>query len=265
MPVKRRSGFTLVEMAVTLCLFAVVMGSATRVLLDQQRLYRELGQRVDLGDNLRAASGVLAAELWGLDAVEGDLRALGADSIRIRAQRVFSVVCGASTGSLVLRKSLTSGIRGVAAGDSLLVLDGADSGWRTGLVTSAATAATCPDSAPALAVGVSLPGPAAPAGAAVRGYEVVTYRSYQAADGAYYLGLRDAGGLQPVAGPLAAGGLELSYFDSAGLPTAVPVAVAAIRIRIRMESAEPVVRRGGSTQLTDSVVSWVTLRNNPRN
>lgn len=262
MSVNRRAGFTVVELTVSLALFAAVMGAAGRLLLTEQRRYRELGQRADLSDNLRAAVQILSGDLWGLDARDGDILALGSDSLRIRAERVFTVVCQAETGSLVLRKARTYGIRDFAAGDSLLVYAESDTLWRAGAVTSPPASASCPDSTPGERIGVelfgALPGPGSP----VRGYEVVTYRSYRGADGAYYLGVRDAGGLQPVAGPLAPSGLLLSFLDSAGAPTSIPSMVAAIRIRVRAVSAEPVTRGGRTALLVDTAVSWVTLRNN---
>ncbi len=237
-------GFTVLELVLALGLFAVVMTAVSRVLLSQKRLYRELGQRADLSDNLRTVGDVLAAELWGLDAGDGDILAFGPDSITIRAQRAFALACSVVGGALVLNREMTFGVRGVAVGDSLLIY--ADSEWRPGLAISVGST-SCPDSA-------QIP---------VRAYEVVTYRSYRASDGAYYIGVRDAGGLQPVAGPLVPGGLLFSYADSADAPTAVARAIAIIRIRIRMQSAEPVTRRGVTALLGDSLSLWVTLRNNP--
>lgn len=237
-------GFTVLELVLALGLFAVVMTAVSRVLLSQKRLYRELGQRADLSDNLRTAGDILGAELWGLDAGDGDILAFGPDSVTIRAQRAFALACSVSGGAVVLNRAMTFGVRDVAVGDSLLVY--ADSEWRPGMATSVSSAA-CPDSAQT----------------PVRAWEVVTYRSYRASDGAYYIGVRDAGGLQPVAGPLVPGGLLFSYGDSAGAPTAVARAITVIRIRIRMQSAEPVTRRGVTALLGDSLSLWVTLRNNP--
>lgn len=237
-------GFTVLELVLALGLLAIVMTAVSRALLSQKRLYGELGQRADLSDNLRTAGDILGAELWGLDAGEGDILALGPDSITIRAQRAFALACSLAGGALVLNRAMTFGVRGVAVGDSLLAY--ADSGWRPGLVTSVSSAA-CPDSA-------QIP---------VRAYEVVTYRSYRASDGAYYIGVRDAGGLQPIAGPLVPGGFQFSYADTAGAATAVARAIAVIRIRMRMQSAEPVTRRGVTALLGDSLTRWITLRNNP--
>ena len=240
-------GFTVLELVLALGLFAVVMAGVSRVLLTQKRLYRELGQRTDLSDNLRAAGEILSSELWSLDAVDGDILAMAADSIRIRAQRAFSGTCGPLASPLRLRDDLTFGVRDFAVGDSLLVYSSPDSAWRTSVVTSAPTRVSCPD---------SLVTP-------VRSFEVVTYRSYRASDGAYYIGVRDAGGLQPIAGPLAPAGLFFTFFDSSGAPTVVPGAVAAIGVRIQMLSAEPVTRRGVTGLLEDSLVTRVFLRNNP--
>jgi len=253
----RRRGLTLVELVFALGLLAVVMTAAGRLLLFQRRFYRELGQRADLNDNLRAGAEILSADLWSVDAREGDLLAIGADSIRIRAERQFAVVCGMSGASVLLRKSLTFGIRDLAPGDSLLAYVEPDSQWAAGVVTSGPASASCPDSTPGERVGVSMAGSAGlplAVGTPVRGYEVVTYRSYRASDGAYYLGLRDAGALQPLVGPLAPAGLLFTYFDSAGGVTSSAKSVSAIGIRLRARSAQ--------AMLDDSVVSRVTLRNN---
>lgn len=260
----RAKGFTVVELIFALGLLAVVMTAAGRLLLNQGRFYRELGQHADLDDELRAGAEILAGDLWGLDAREGDILAFGSDSIRIRAQRVFSIVCGTAGGSLLLRKVLTFGVRDAGAGDSVLVYAGADSGWKAGVVTSGPASASCPDSTLAQRVAVSFAGPLPSVGAPLIAYEVVTYRSYRASDGAYYLGLRDAGTLQPLAGPLAPAGLLLTFFDSTGAPARAARDVNAIRIRLRLLSAEPFTRRGVTALLDDSVVSWVTLRNNLR-
>lgn len=259
---RRERGLTVVELVFALGLLAVVMTAAGRLLLSQKRLYRELGQRADLNDNLRAGAAILTADLWSADAREGDLLAIGPDSIRLRAERRFAVVCGASGADLWMWRSLSFGVRDLAPGDSLLVYAGPDSAWQGGVVTSGPTSAVCPDSTPAERVGVTLAGPMPAAGTPVRGFEVVTYRSYRASDGSYYLGLRDAGALQPLAGPLVPGGLLLTFFDSAGAVTSDARAVGAVRIRVRARSAEPVTRRGVTAVLDDSVVTWVTLRNN---
>jgi len=263
-----RRGFSLAELLVALVLFAVVSAGVTRLLLTEGRFYRELGQRADLADNLRAGADILAADLWSLDAVDGDILALGPDSIRVRGERRFGVACAVDlSGSgvtLRFRARLTFGVRDFRAGDSLLAYVPGDSVWAAGVATSDPVPALCPDSSAGERIDAIFAGPGPDAGAPVRAFEVVTYRSYRASDGSYYLGLRDAGGLQPLVGPLSSDGLRLSVFDSAGGVAAGPAAVQAIRIRLRALSAGTVVRRGRASVLDDSVVVWVTLRNNRR-
>jgi len=267
MSVNRR-GVSLAELVVALTLAALVSGSVVRVLLLQGRAYRELVQRAGLADNLRAGADILAADLWSLDAVDGDILALGPDSIRIRGQRRFGVLCAAApTGggaTLTFRDTLTFGIRDFRPGDSLLAYVPDRPVWVVWAVVSAPWAARCPDSAAAERLDASFPGPPPSSGAPLRGFEIVTYRSYRGSDGSYYLGLRDAGGLQPLAGPLSADGLRLAFFDTAGVETAVPALVQAIRVSLHALSAAPVARRGGTAALSDSVTVWVTLRNNTR-
>lgn len=263
MPLKGRRGFTLAEIAVALALGGLVLLGAGRLLLIQKRLYHELGQRTDLSDNLRAAADILAGDLWSLDASDGDILALGSDSIRIRAEREFAVVCAGTAVTLVLKAEQMFGVRDFQAGDSILVRGSTDSAWGTGLVRSSPRHAACPDSSAGSVVDVDLGGRAVPPGTPIRGFEILTYRSYQASDGSYYLGVRDAGGLQPLAGPLVPGsGLRMAFVDSSGKAATNPRSVSAIRIRIRAQSAEPVTRRGVTALLSDSVVVWVTLRNN---
>ena len=267
MPVNRR-GASLVELIVALALAALVAGSVARVFLLQTRSYRELVQRAGLADNLRAGADILAADLWSLDATDGDILALGPDSLRIRGERRFGVVCavtpGAGVVTVTLRDTLTFGVRDFRPGDSLLAYVPGDSEWVAGAVASTTSPAQCPDSAAGERLAATFPAPGPVPGVPIRGYEIVTYRSYRAADGSYYLGLRDAGGLQPLAGPLTADGLRLSYFDAAGAETATATQVQAVRIALRVVSAEPVVRRGRTAVLVDSVALWLALRNNRR-
>ncbi len=94
-------------------------------------------------------------------------------------------------------------------------------------------------------------------GSPLRGFATVTYASYRSgADMQWYLGQQRAGStVQPLLGPLAGpSGLTLTYFDRTGAPTTVPTAVAAVELRVR----------GRTTLATDSLVTRVALRNNPR-
>ncbi|HKV72237.1 MAG TPA: prepilin-type N-terminal cleavage/methylation domain-containing protein, partial [Gemmatimonadales bacterium] len=71
MPVKPR-GFTLVELMVGLLLLGIISVGIYRVLVKNQQLYQTQSQKVDVGQNLRAAAAILPAELREIDAADGD-------------------------------------------------------------------------------------------------------------------------------------------------------------------------------------------------
>jgi hypothetical protein len=72
--------------------------------------------------------------------------------------------------------------------------------------------------------------------------------------------------IQPLVGPLIGNnGLTLSYYDAAGVVTAVPTSVVQIEIKVRGRTAQP-VRQADGTQApqVDSILARVALRNNKR-
>jgi prepilin-type N-terminal cleavage/methylation domain-containing protein len=284
-----RRGFTLIELMVALVLLGVISAAVYKVLVSDQRIYQAQTQRIDLQQNIRAAVTILPAEFRVLDASDGDIYAMSSDSIKIRAMRAFAIICdtpvlGGALGNrgVTVRSALTFGSRAFTpATDSLLIYyEGNagtrnDDGWVSGDLTATVPAVCIGDGRPGTKLSTNLkpfllpkqnlPG-AIPLGAPVWGFEVDTYKLYQAADGNWYLGLRDAGGLQPLVGPLiGANGLTLSYYDAAGAVTAVPANVAQIEIRVRGQTAQPVrLADGTQTNAVDSIVTRVALRNNKR-
>jgi prepilin-type N-terminal cleavage/methylation domain-containing protein len=291
MPSLKRRGFTLVELLVALVLLGIVTAAIYRVLVNNQRMYNSQTQRIDLQQNIRAAATILPAEFRELNAFDGDIKALGPDSIVIRAMRQFGVVCtapvlnaGVVTGKfLILRNEILMGSRAFQAGDSVLVFNEGnedsrnDDAWAVGRVSSVVTAAiTCPDGKAGTRLNVDFLAFAAPlvnaagaipAGAAVRGFEIVAYRTYQASDNLWYLGLRTPGNaIQPLVGPLTGStGLRFNYFTGAGAVTAVTTSVAQIEIIVRGRTAQAIqLPSGGRVTPVDSVVTRVALRNNRR-
>lgn len=286
-----RRGFTLIELMVGMVLLGIVSAAIYRVLVNNQRLYQAQTQRVDLQQNIRAATQVLPAELREMDAFDGDILAMGPDSIRLRAMRQFGIVCtvpvlngGAVTGkTLVLRNELLFTQRAFQIGDSVVVFNEgndatrADDGWAVGRVTGGPTAVNCgtADARAGTQLNVDFAAFAAPIvnvanaiplGAPVHGFEIVTYKLYQAADGLWYLGLQNNSGLQPLVGPLnGSTGLRFNYFDGNGAVTAVPANVAQIEIIVRGRTAQPVSQSSGGLSIpVDSVTTRVALRNNRR-
>ena len=291
---RRTRGFTLVEVLVALVLLAVVSAALYRVLVNNQRLYMAQTQRIDLSQNIRAASAILPAEFRELDASEGDIAAMGPDSITIRAMRWVGFLCavpplgGALNGvGLIIRggapgQSAFYGARGINQTDSVLVYyDGdqanrADDYWALASITSAPNGQNCTDGTNGqriitninlLGLGVNVAG-AITMGAPVRGFERVTYRLWQSpTDGLWYIGFRPFGQtIQPLIGPVLPNGLTLQYYDVNGNVTAVRNQVARIDITVRARTTSA-VRRGGQAAaqvVVDSIVTSVALRNNRR-
>ena len=294
-----RRGFTMVELLVALVLLGLVSAALYRVLANNQRLYMAQTQRIDLSQNIRAAGNILPAEFRELDASEGDIIAMSATSITIRAQRWLSFVCqipvlgGASWNglSMIVRGGQTGqkgfyGSRGIQNTDSLLIYwDGdqtirTDDYWPVGGVVNA-VAGNCPDVPPTPGTVLTFNASSNPVafatanklgaitlGAPVRGWERVTYSLQQnAADGQWYLYMQPFGQTaQPLIGPLLSNGLSLSYFTTAGAVTAVPAQVARIDITVRGRTRNA-IRKGGQAAAqvaVDSIVTSVALRNNRR-
>ncbi|MGH7675385.1 MAG: hypothetical protein ACREMV_08945, partial [Gemmatimonadales bacterium] len=147
-----------------------------------------------------------------------------------------------------------------------------DDSWVLARLTAIAPQ-NCPDGTPGrrLTANLIMPPPqwnlagVVPNGAPVRGFEWVTYRVYQAADGRWYLGLTSGSDTQPLVGPLkGSSGLTFAYYDSAGVVTASPALVAEIGIVIRGITAQPIHHAGSLSTSADSLVTRVALRNNRR-
>lgn len=290
-----RRGFTLVELLVALALFGIVSVGIYRVLVGNQRMYHAQTQRIELQQNIRAAVTILPAEFREIAATEGDIYAMSATEIRMRAMRQLGVLCqepplgGATSGlAIILYRDLFYGTP-FAVGDSLLLYYEGDEGsrnddsWVAAAVTGGPTGATCPDglSTPgiALTIAISPAYPnaiqlnrprAIPRGGPIRGFQPVRYALYQSpADNLWYLGLEVpiGGTIQPLVGPLTgSGGLTLRYFNATAAVTAARDSVALIEFTVRGRTGDPVQGTGGGGlhYPVDSITTQVALRNNRR-
>jgi prepilin-type N-terminal cleavage/methylation domain-containing protein len=283
--VRRRAGFTLVELMIALVLSAVVLGAMYRVLNSNQRFYRAQGEVTEVQQNLRAASLILPAEFRELAASEGDIIAMSATSITIRAMRSFMVVCATpvvATGTVIVRNSLTFGFRSVdLTRDSLLIFrDGnpqmsSDDRWLT-MGPSATASGVCADGGAGTTFVVNGSGTSARSfldsvtvGAPVRAFERVRYSAYNDGTGTYWLGVESFvggawGAISPVAGPLrGSDGIGFTYYDATGTVTATAANVASIQVTARGQSARQINVPGRPTgYYRDSVVVRAALRNN---
>ena len=288
----RARGFTLVEMMVALVLLATVAGGIYRVLVGNQRAFLTQTQQIELQQNIRAGATILPTEFRALDAADGDIAAMSASSITIRAIRKLGFICvapalGGGTMSFTVRAQPFYGNSGptFAAGDSVLVFyEGSvgtrsDDSWVPGQVSGVA-GGTCPDpgtSHPGYVVSVQpqwLAGQANAAGnvtggSPVYGFAIVTYGLYESpADDRWYVGQAVQGSpMLPLIGPLTGpSGLTFTYYDSTGAPTGAAAQVAQIGIVLRAATTSQVrmIDDGDAAYRIDSVSTRVALRNNPR-
>lgn len=285
----RNPGYTLVELMIALVLFGIVATSIYRLLVTNQRLYREQTARVDVDQNTRAATAILPTGLRELDAADtagSDIIAMDSSSITYKAMRSFYALCEGADASgfkLVLDKTLFYGLSELdASTDSLLIYyEGAsntrtDDAWIHADVTSVTSGTDCPGGGASLTVNLTGAGVSSAlldsvtSGAPVRGFEVEKMLLYED-DGQYWLGRqiysKQGGGwsdTQPIVGPFTETGLSLTYYDSTGTVTSTPADVYRVGITVAGTSEAPVLgTSGGSPQyLIQDLVTSVALRNN---
>lgn len=269
------AGFTLVELVFVTVLGAAVIAAAYQTLIVQEGAFRAQRTMATTQDVARTGLDVLVSELREIssdaaDAPGGDVRSLGSDSIQFRAFRTAGLVCAKGSG--------TVGVYGVgdaiAAGDSVLVFaegdptTGADDGWVADSVRSVSAGATCPDIAGydrrTLAVSTAVAAMASVRnGAAVRGFQWITYGLYTDTDGSWVLGRHgEDGDVEPLIGPLAspqAGGLRFTFYDGAGAETTDAADV--VRMVVSVKGLSPAGRELGG-EYADSLVTQIYLRNN---
>lgn len=278
-----RRGFTLVELLIALVMMGIVSAAVYQVLVSNQRIYRQQTQRIELNDNLRSAIAILPGELRELNANDpagSDIIAMSESTITYKAMRNLYVTCGSQTiGNLMYLDTAIAGLRPLdAARDSVLIFADSTTGtarddrWVHANVVSVTPANNCPGGAPSYDVTLT-PGVLGTdtvlRGSPVRGFEIQEVRRYPDASGNTWLGARRYhktdgwGGLQPVVGPLTAGGLRMTYFDSAGAVAATPGLVALIQIMVVGRTTQPVQTSTGTIDyLLDTLVTSVALRNN---
>jgi len=274
----RTRGFTLVEMMVYILLSGIVMASVYQLLIGQSRSYGKQRELMDVHGSLRAASALLAWEIRQASAADGDIYAIGANSITLRSDQGSGIVCVRH--ATLPRFGLLGEPADMAAtaDDSALVLavngtGSSDDAWHVLRITTVDTPAalgvgTCSyagGGTPDIGVQIAVSAPSDTAGvlvgAPLRAFRRTEYGLY-AADGRWWFGRRvGAGSWEKLTGPLrsqAFGGLVFTYADSTGAATADPTKVATVDFVIRPESyARP---QGQVGYQVDSLSTRVAVR-----
>lgn len=273
MPLTRR-GFSLAELLVALTATAGLAVLAWGVFARAAARLRDRSERAGLAHALRTAGVALRAgfEDLGADSLAGaDLYAHGAGLARYRATRMTGFVCAVVPPRLLIRRSAVSGgarREPVPGKDSAMVLTVRDPPhWLVAPILAQGGAA-CPDGSSALSVSSSLDslslswvGP----GSAIRIFEVLEARRY-ASGSLEWLGLQSISAVEPVqplAGPLGAGGLQLDAERMDGAAAANPAEAGAFRMVVRgathRELGLGLMRQAAAA--VDSVRGYVLFRN----
>jgi prepilin-type N-terminal cleavage/methylation domain-containing protein len=225
MPLKRRSGFTLVELLIAMVLMGIIGGAIVTLLLRQQRFYGSTNELINTRQQIRQAAAMLPADLRGISSVGGDIYMMTDSSIEFRSVFGGSIACAidpagtwVSTVPVVLTKTsaMTNWAMVPTVNDSIALYSGGasmaqnDDSWGLHKIT-AVTARTggasdgCPVSSGLvqnLAADLAAGNPSykltlSPAaanistGAAIRFFRRVHYSLYKAADNLWYLGYYD--------------------------------------------------------------------------
>jgi prepilin-type N-terminal cleavage/methylation domain-containing protein len=271
----RRGGFTLVELLIGIVVAAVILGGMYQVQVAQSRMYGQQREVMDARGSLKAAAALLVWEIRQASAADGDIYAIGANSISLRSVQGVGTLCVKD--STLARFGIigTPAAMAATSDDSVLVFTGYS--WQVLRVATVGTPASLgvgncdwpggpvPDIAVALTVAVPGDTVGIAVGSPIRAFRRVEYGIYQdAMDGRWWLGRKvgAAASYEKLIGPLqsqGSGGLLLTYQDASGAATADPTQVASVDLTLRAESyGQP---PGQSSYEVDSLTTRVALRN----
>ena len=284
-----RRGFTLIELLVGIVLVGIVGGAIYTVLLNSQRVYTMQTERAAMNQNNRAAIAILPSEFRELnptDSLESDIADMDANSIEYKAMRNLFLVCGqpvdnGNNGTLVV-EAQGFGLRwwfDLGRDSVLIFAEGnpatrMDNYWVHANLANQ-TSGTCRGGRPGYLLtltnvtpnnGLSDVSPGAP----LRAFEMMRILTYQDVAGDQWLGaqinVKGSGWTttQPMLGPLAPGGLALTYADENGATTSQEEDVARIGMTVIGQTTGPVRGASGMAPAVDTLVTSVAPRNGIR-
>ena len=276
---RKQYGFTMLEMLIYMVVAGIVMAAVYQLLIGQGRSYGKQRELMDVHETLRSAAALLAWEMRWASAADGDIYAIGANSITLRSVQGSGIVCAqhATLPRLGIRGE--PGEMAATTDDSALIFVAGATGlnddlWNVLSITAVNTPAAlgvgaCAWTAsgtPDVAVEIAVTAPSDTAGLAVgapfRAFWRVEYGIYQE-DGRWWLGRKvgAAATYEKLTGPLlsqVSGGLVFSYSDSNGATTTDPSQVAMVSFILRAESYRQL--QGSGNHQADTVATRVALR-----
>lgn len=296
-PARRRRGFTLTELLITIVILGLLGSAVASLMLGQQRHFQRTSEEMTVRRNLRKAMAMLPTELQGISSPGGDISAFSSGSITFRSTIGSSLICAKGSGTQIdvppvntTRTTTSSWYTLPAAGDTVFALRNDSSGidgdyWSAHRITAvAASASYCPTATYTdaaldngklryrFSVTPALPDSVL-TGGALRFTRSARYNMTQAPSGRWYINRQEmVGGVWlanvPVAGPFVApglgntGGLVLAYFDSTGAVTANASRIARIGVQLRAQGNSSSGPVGTSTTIVrDSVSIGIAVRN----
>lgn len=259
-------GFSLVEVLVSMVLLGAVTGSVTAAAISAVRTADRSRERARQEGMLREVAAVVEQELADVSPAR-DVGAAAADSIRYRAGRGSGYTCGVDAGAIAVRDADYRAWRlPDPARDSLLILLPVDSlagpaHWVVTPLLAVPGRGHCRDGAPALRFSIDsqLVPRASVHDLPIRVAEWMRIRLYESS-GAWWVGagsLRPGDVIQPIAGPLSAGGLSFAWLGSDGIPV-VPAGALLLELRLAAPAAPPGPGRG---HLPDTLRTMIAFRN----
>lgn len=287
MRTRTRRGFTLVELLIAIVIFGIVSTAIYGLLVRTQRLSRTQAERSIMQANVRTGLALITSELRELNATASlaDIASpLSATGITYRGMRGLGFVCDKAAGYITVSNATLAGYRPpIATRDSLVIFVdndvslASDDGWTRRNITAVA-AENCADGTAGtrLSFATNLPTSPDTLGMITLGSPVRTFEYMQIASMAVgsetWLGaasLSASETLQPILGPLAAGGVNFTYWPGvggAGSATSTPSAVRTIRLRL-IGLTDNIVAAGAGTvawqRARDTLITDIRLRNAP--
>ena len=273
-----RTGSTLHEMLISLCVMGGIFGLVAHQATTQRRLYAGIQNATVVRENRAQAQAIAERILWGVAPQAGDVVVALDSALQIQTEIASSVVCASVPGSVtIVAPSLQRGnaLAGASdtpeAGDLLAALfhDSTGTTWLSFRIASAPVIAACARFPTERGWTFGIVEPLAlPQGAAIRVVRPLRLSLYRASDSRWYLGAKEWNGaanrfnsIQPVSGPYGAyatdpwrSGLAFLYRDRFGALLTAPIDAG------RIASVSIVVRSSGSTSADSGSVS-VALRN----
>jgi prepilin-type N-terminal cleavage/methylation domain-containing protein len=272
---QRARGFTLIEMMVSLTVGGIVMAAVVGLLTTQTRTYMQERAMADASESLRGAGALLSWELRHASMAGDTLSSIAATTVTLRSVQGVGIVCAKNAaGAYGIWKN--GGDILATADDSALVFKTLTQKWKKlkisqvgtpvamGLLACAWAGGRPPDLVVRLVAGAPSDTSGILVGSSFRAFRRVQYSEYQET-GRWWLGRKvGAGAWEKVTGPLlapASNGLGFTYYDSAGVTTAVARNVRVVGIALRAEAYRRYLTRNRSLVYgRDSMITRVLLR-----